>query len=80
MNRISQVEDRVTTVEKTLHTLVEESVHTNKLLQKLLEAQTQTLHDNKKGENVESSDKPPTQNQNEEAIVHAASKKRRLST
>ena len=67
-------------METTLHTLVESSVQTNKFLQKLFEAQTQTLNDNKKGENVESSSKPPTQNQTEEAIGQAPSKKRKLST
>ena len=77
---ISKVEDKVTAIDTTFHTLVESSVQTKNLIQNLLKAQNQTLHDNKKGENVESSTKPPTQNQEEEAISNAASKKRRIST
>ena len=67
-------------METTLYTLVQSSVQTNKILQNLLEDQTQTLYDNKKGENIESSSKPPTQKPTEEDIGQAPSKKRKLST
>ena len=53
-NRIIKVEEGVNSMERTLHTLVEGTVHTNKLLQQLLDTPTltQTLDDNKNGEKV----------------------------
>ena len=50
---ISKVKDIVTAMETTLHALVNGTIHTNKLLQQLLDtplANIQTLADNKKGE------------------------------
>ena len=58
--RITKVEERVNSTEKTLHTLVQGTIHTNKLLQQLFDTPTlpQTLDDNKKGEKVSTVNEP----------------------
>ena len=49
VERIERLEERVGTIEGTLRTILDESIHTNNLFQKLLEAQLHTQDDNKKG-------------------------------
>ena len=49
VGRIERLEERVGTMEGTLRTILYESIHTYKLLQKLLEAQLPIQDDNKKG-------------------------------
>ena len=64
----------------TLRTILDESIHTNQLLQKLLKAQLQTRDDNKKVDKDDSSNKPqPSQNPVEE-VVGQATKRKRISS
>ena len=56
--RMDQLEGRVEKVEEKLQLLVNQAVHINELLLKLLEAQDSKTNDNKKGENDESLRKP----------------------
>ena len=62
-------------MERTLHTLVKSTVHTNKLLQKLLDTPTltQTLDDNKKGENVSTLLEPQVNKESSETDVPSSS-------
>ena len=49
VKRIEKLEERVGTMDGTLQAILNESIHQSKILKNLLEAQTSTLDDNKKG-------------------------------
>ena len=68
---IPKEEERVTSMEKTLQTLVEGTIHTNKLLQQLLDTPTvtQTLDYNKKGEKMSTVHKPQIQDSSVVTVV-----------
>ena len=89
--RMNQLEGRVGKVEEKLQLLVNQVVHTNDILLKLLEAQNSNPNDNKKGEKDESLIKPHDDqntevqaqtagpsNPNSEAIVKPPNRKRMM--
>ena len=87
--RMNQLEGRACKVEEKLQILVHESVKTNGILLKLLEAQTLNPNDNKMGKKDESLSKPQDQykeeaigpsNPNTQSEAVKAAKRKRMST
>ena len=80
VGKIERIEERVGTIEGTLRTILDESIHTNKLLQKLLEAQLPTRDDNEKGRRMSLHVSLNQVNIQLKEVVGQATKRKRIST